>query len=121
VATVEVRFLTLKGCGLEDGGAALVELVRQGRGPNELCFDCNIFDSSEKLVAFMNALRSNTYLERLMFIRGRLVTPALAAALQENKGLIFISVIYLLALDASGRTEILEALFLGILHCVLST
>jgi hypothetical protein len=37
VATAEVRCLTLGNeCSLEDGGAALVESVRQGRGPKEL-------------------------------------------------------------------------------------
>jgi hypothetical protein len=91
VATVLVQCLELKECDrLEDGGVALVESVRQGLGPKGLRFRGNIFDSSERLYTFMNALRGNTYLERLelSFQFHRQDHQALAAALHENKGLV---------------------------------
>jgi hypothetical protein len=93
VALAQVRCLTLIECELEDGGAALVESVREGLGPKGLCFLGNLFDSSERLVAFCNALRGNTNLERLELpcIDDHQVAQALAAALRENKGLVHLS------------------------------
>jgi hypothetical protein len=110
VATAEVQCLTLGDeLDLEDGGAALVESVRQGRGPKELCFAYDAFDSSERLITFMNALRGNMNLERLQLRLGayRQVTKALAAALHENKGLVHLNV-YVRALDGIGRAEFFE-------------
>jgi hypothetical protein len=43
VASAEVRCLTLVNVKFEDEGVALVESVRQGRGPKELCFYGNPF------------------------------------------------------------------------------
>jgi hypothetical protein len=93
VATAEVQCLKLKDCDLEDGAAALVESVSQGLGPKGFFFRGNPFDSSERLVTFMNALRGNTYLERLdlCWIHDRQITQALAAALHENKGLVHLA------------------------------
>jgi hypothetical protein len=68
VAACEVLCLTLEDCWLEDGGAALVESVRQGRGPRELKFlRGHPFRSTESFFTFMNALRGNENLERLRF------------------------------------------------------
>jgi hypothetical protein len=121
LATAEVRCLTLEECDLEeDEGAALaqalIESVRQGRGPNGLCFNRNPFDSSERFVTFTNALRGNTNLERLelsyselSYMNYRQDTQALAAALHENKGLVHLTV-YFRESDDNGRTELLEAI-----------
>jgi hypothetical protein len=122
VATAQVRYLTVESCDLEDGGAALVESVRQGRGPKELCFRGNPFHSSESLSTFMNALRGNEHLERLHLISmtdqvtqahivQALAAQALAAVLHENKGLVHLTV-YFPALEDSGLTELLKAVSL---------
>jgi hypothetical protein len=114
VATAGVRCLTLNNeCELEDGGAALVESVRQGIGPKGLCFDGNPFDSSERLVTFMSALRGNTNLERLELppIDDSQVKQALVAALHENKGLVHLDV-YFYELVDSDITELLESISL---------
>jgi hypothetical protein len=114
VATAEVRCLTLQRCDLEDGGAALVESVRQGHSPRELCFmRGSPFESSERLVAFMNALRGNEHLERLHLpsIDDREETRALAAALHENKGLVRLAV-YFDEFVVSDITELLESMSL---------
>jgi hypothetical protein len=112
VATAEVQRLTLGSIDFEDEGAALVESVRQGRGPKDLCFADNCHLSSERLVAFMNALRGNTNLERLHgLLLDSQVTRALAAALHENKGLVHLTA-YFGALNAIDWTELLEAISL---------
>jgi hypothetical protein len=114
MATAEVRCLTFEHCNLEDGGAALVESVRQGRGPRELRFlRRHPFDSSERAVTCMNALRGNTYLERLelWWIDDYQFTQALAAALRENKGLVQLS-LSSCTLDQRDRTELLKAITL---------
>jgi hypothetical protein len=113
VATAHVRRLVLNSCKLEDEGAALVESVRQGRGPKEFGFHGNPFGSIVSFVAFMNALRGNTYLERLRLpkIDNRQETRALAIALHENKGLVHLAVRFY-ALDDSDRTELLEVISL---------
>jgi hypothetical protein len=97
VATAGVRCLTLGAdFELEDGGAALVEAVKQGRGPQELCFDCDPFHSPQSLVTFVSALRGNTNLERLELplIDDRQVKQALTAALRENTGLVHLAVYF---------------------------
>jgi hypothetical protein len=113
VATAEVQCLTLVFCALEDEGAALIEAIRQGRGPKELFFLQSPFRSSESLVTFINALRYNTNLERLGLpgIEDRQVTQALAAALHENKGLVHLAA-YFSALDDSDWTNLLKAISL---------
>jgi hypothetical protein len=114
VVASKVRCLTLTDeCELEDGGAALVESVRHGRGLKGLCFDRNPFDSSERLVAFMDALRGDEHLERLHLpnIGDRQVTQALIAALRENKGLVHLKVKYF-GDDESDWTEHLESISL---------
>jgi hypothetical protein len=108
MTTAKVRCLTLSDeCELGEGGAARVESVRQGRGPKELCFDFDPFDSSERLVTFMNALRGNTNLERLELplIDDRQVAQALVAALRESKGLVHLAV-YFHAFHESAWTEL---------------
>jgi hypothetical protein len=63
MAAADLR--NLERCGaLADGGAALVESVREGRGPRGLRLGHYEFDSQKKLISFMNALRGNTYLQR---------------------------------------------------------
>jgi hypothetical protein len=111
VATAQVQYLELDECDLEDEGAALIESMKQGRGPKGLYIDRNPFGSTESFVTFMKALRGNTYLERLDLwgIGDRQVTQALAAALHGNKGLVHLSANFG-ALDDSGRTELLEAI-----------
>jgi hypothetical protein len=98
VATAEVRCLTFgdEECELEDGGAALVESVREGRGPKELSFLVgHPFNSSERLVAFMNVLRGNTNLEQLdmFYLNDRQGSQALSAALRVNKGLVHLGLL----------------------------
>jgi hypothetical protein len=91
VVTAEIPYLDLFGSELEDGGAELVESVSMGRGPKGLSIGWEQFDSPERAISFCNALRGNTYLERLGILcsedfRGD--TPqGLAPALRENKGL----------------------------------
>jgi hypothetical protein len=120
VATADVRCLTFGECELEDGGAALVESVRQGRGPKELCFDCDPFDSPERLVTFVNALCGNTNLERLELplIEDRQITHALVAALRENKGLVHLEVCFRW-FNKSDWTDLLESISLHASLCSL--
>jgi hypothetical protein len=102
VAAAELQYLELYHCKLADGGAALVESIRVGRGPKGLDlynsryygtwqpFD-SPFDSFERFVSFLNALRGNSHLKRLDLsnfdLREEGILDALAAALFENKGL----------------------------------
>jgi hypothetical protein len=107
VAEAELHCLYLSSCKLGDGGAALVDSVREGRGPKGLGLspsgadddeseddedDWRPFDSSERFNSFLNALRCNSHLERLLLSdfdfskEGTL--DALAAAVSENKGLV---------------------------------
>jgi hypothetical protein len=96
LATIELQYLELRRCELADGGAALVESVREGRGPKGLglCHSndeaFHPFDSSERFVSFLNALRGNVYLERLDISNLRFsdgILGELAAAVLENEGL----------------------------------
>jgi hypothetical protein len=114
VATAQVQLLELDDCELVDGGAALIESVRQGRGPKELCFHGNSFDSLEQLVTFIYALRGNTCHTRLELpnIHDRQEMRALAAALRENKGLVYLKVKYFGEFDESDITELLQSVSL---------
>jgi hypothetical protein len=113
VAIAEVRCLKLQQCDLGDEGAALVESVREGRSPRDLCIIGNPFGSSDSFVTFMNALRGNTYLERLelWWIDDRQFTQALSAALHEDKGLVHLGV-HIRARAETGWTELLKAISL---------
>jgi hypothetical protein len=91
LAATDLRNLELSACGLADGGAALVESVREGRGPRGIRLGrSDAFDSPERCISFINALRGNTYLERLDLsdIFSADGSQAFARALLENKGLI---------------------------------
>jgi hypothetical protein len=92
VATTEINYLHIEDCEFEDEEAVqiLVDNVRAERGPKGLTLKGAPFESPERLGEFMNALRGNTYLERLEI--GTLAVrddsfQALVAALPENRGL----------------------------------
>jgi hypothetical protein len=81
-------------CEFEDEEAVLavlVDSVRVEEGSKGLSLQGHSFDSSEKFGDFMNALRGNTYLERLDHIGNLHVRygsfQALVAVLPENRGL----------------------------------
>jgi hypothetical protein len=115
VATAGVRCLTVEYLDLEDGGAALVEAVKQGRGPQELFFiDGDPFDSPERLVTFVSILRGKTNLERLELplIGDRQVKQVLVDALHENEGLVHLKVKYIRLLDDSDIIVLLESISL---------
>jgi hypothetical protein len=65
LGAAEIPDLDIIGSTLEDGGAALIESVSKGRGPKGLSISRALFDSTERVISFFNALRGNTYLERL--------------------------------------------------------
>jgi hypothetical protein len=91
VAAADLQNLQLCVVGLVDGGEALVESVRDGRGPRGLRLRRNLFDSAERFISFINALRGNTYLQRLDLSElssGDGSSQALAGALLSNKGLV---------------------------------
>jgi hypothetical protein len=91
LAAAELQDLKLLRCGLADGGAALVESVREGRGPRGLTIRPRLFDSPERFISFIHALRGNTYLQRLDLSNDDYnegSPQALASALLENKGLV---------------------------------
>jgi hypothetical protein len=81
-------------------------------------FDCDSFDSPERLVSVVNALRGNTNLKRLELplIEDHQVTQALAAALHENKGLVHLKVYLTSTLKTdwteSDSKELLESISL---------
>jgi hypothetical protein len=90
-ATADLQNLELHSCQLADGGAALVESVREGRGSRGLSIGWEIFDSLERFLSFISALRGNMYLQRLELSNissGDSSSQALARALLENKGLV---------------------------------
>jgi hypothetical protein len=126
VAEAELQYLNLSYCELGDGGASLVESIREGHGPKGLGLvksgdddddddddDWHPFDSSERFASFLNALRGNTYLERLDLSRFDLreegILPALAAALFGNIGLIHLALPGC-ELDESGFCKVLRAI-----------
>jgi hypothetical protein len=93
VAGAEINYLYLEDCefeGDEEAAQVLVDNVRAERGPKCLTLKGEPFYSSpERLGEFINALRGNTYLERLNL--GSLLVSngsfqALVAALPENRG-----------------------------------
>jgi hypothetical protein len=96
LSVAEINYLDLDESRLSvGGGAALVDSVKEGRGPKGLCFRRDLFDSREGFLSFLKALRGNAYLERmdLSWINSRDVYH-LAAALRENKGLTHLSLRY---------------------------
>jgi hypothetical protein len=124
VSLADVRKLHIRGCNFADHGAALIESLREGRGPKELILrpvtgprshvprSYQPFDSWESFLSFMNALRGNTYLERLdvsgiSFRHG--VAQALAAAILENQGLIHLGMRYC-DLDNGSCSELMKAI-----------
>jgi hypothetical protein len=92
LAEAELPYLELTSCELGDKGSALIEAIKNGRGPKGLGLDgyeddCDLFDNID---SFMNALRGNTYIEKLHFFSGaghRNIPEALPAALLECKAL----------------------------------
>jgi hypothetical protein len=113
VEAAEIRDLDLIGSNLE-GGAALVESVSGvGRGPKGLSISRGTFDSPERAISFLNALRGNAYLERLeldSFNYFRDDTPqALAPALRENKGLTNLTLSHC-RLDILSWSELMAAI-----------
>jgi hypothetical protein len=113
LAAAEIQDLDLYGCTLEDGGVALVESVRKGRGPKGLSIGGGLFDSPERAISFVNALRGNTHLERLellWFRNFREGTPqALAPSLRENKGLTNLT-LHHYSLDNRSWSELMAAI-----------
>jgi hypothetical protein len=93
LAATDLQNLELHFCGeLPDGGAALVESVSEERGPRGLTIGRNQFDSAERFLSFITALRRNSYLKRLDLSENRsrddVEAQALASALLENQGLV---------------------------------
>jgi hypothetical protein len=95
LAGAEVHCLCISECWFDDEGATLVESLVESiteRGPKGLRFETDYpFNSSERLNEFVNALRGNTYLERLdrsyLYVGdGKLEAPV--DALSENQGLV---------------------------------
>jgi hypothetical protein len=112
LAAADLQKLELRSCTLSDGGEALVDFVRDGRGPRALCLGFYQFDSAERFLSFINALRGNTYLERLDLsdIYYSLGSPqALTRALLENKGLVHFG-LYQSRLDAHCWSELMAAI-----------
>jgi hypothetical protein len=120
LAAAELQYLKLIKCELADGGAALVESVREGRGPKGLGLfifddhhDWSPFDSSERFASLLNALRGNSHLERLDLqdfgVGEDGILDSLAAALLGNIGLICLCLPGC-ALDESGFCEFLRAI-----------
>jgi hypothetical protein len=102
VAQAELQYLKLRWCKLGDGGASLVESIREGHGPKGLGLHKSEsengwypFDSSERFISFLNALRGNSHLERLVVsnfdFHEEGILDALAAALFENEGLVHLA------------------------------
>jgi hypothetical protein len=128
VAEAELQYLELDHCKLGDDGASLVESVRVGRGPKGLGLDkesydevdedededdWSPFDSSKRFISFMDALRSNSHLERLdlsgIGVGAEGILDALAASMLENKGLIYLGVQHCRS-DKSLFCELLRAI-----------
>jgi hypothetical protein len=92
VARAEINYLYLEYCEFEDEEAVevLVDNIRAERGPKGIFLHGEPFKSPKKLGDFVNALRGNTYLERLdlgcLSVRDGSF-QALVAALPENRGL----------------------------------
>jgi hypothetical protein len=110
VAAADLQNLELPSCELADGGAALVKFVRDGRGPRGLCLDRSQFVSPERFISFINALRGNTYLQRLdlsNICSGEGSSQALAGALLKNHGLVHFG-LYMYEMD--GWNEIMAAI-----------
>jgi hypothetical protein len=92
VATADINNLRLNCCKFEDEEAVqvLVDNIRAERGRKGLTLNGEPFDLPKRHGDFMNALRGNTYLERLDLESLGVRTgsfQALVAALPENRGL----------------------------------
>jgi hypothetical protein len=121
VSTADLQYLKLDNCVPEDGGASLVESVREGRGPKGLGLFKAIdegheawhpFDSTERFVSFVDALRGNSHLERLGLSDIDVddgILQKLAAALFENEGLIHLA-LQNCHLNESSFCELLRAI-----------
>jgi hypothetical protein len=120
VAEAELQYLELSWCQLGDGGAALVESITEGRGPKGLLLrkpgygdESRPFDSSERFLSLLNALRGNTYLERLDLsdfgVHEEGILDALVAALFENNGLVQLRLSNC-RFDESGFCKVLRAI-----------
>jgi hypothetical protein len=117
VAEAEVQYLELDNCRLSDGGASLVESIREGRGPKGLGVTksgSGPFDSSERFASFLDALRNNSNLERLDLsrfdFREDAILGGLAAALFENKGLFHLGLPGCRWLNTSCFCKVLRAI-----------
>jgi hypothetical protein len=116
VAEAELQYLELSCCELGDGGASLMESIREGPGPKGLgLYTCHWspFDSPERFITFLNALRSNFYLERLDLsdfdLREERICDALATALFGDIGLIRLGLPDC-QLDESGFCKLMRAI-----------
>jgi hypothetical protein len=116
LAAADLQNLEFLACELADGGAALVECVKDGRGPRGLRLGRYQFDSAERFISFINALRGNTYLERLDLsgIGSRndveAQAQALARALLENQGLVHFG-LHRCTLDGPCWSELMAAIY----------
>jgi hypothetical protein len=92
VAVAEINYLCLDHCKFEDQEAVqvLVDNIRAERGPKCLSLTRGPFKSPERLGELMNALRGNTYLERLdlgcLYVRDGCF-QSIVSALPENRGM----------------------------------
>jgi hypothetical protein len=114
VATAQINYLCLRDCEFEAEEAVqvLVNNVRAGRGPKGFSLEREPFKSSERLGDVMNALRGNTYLERLDLgsLDVRTGTfQALVAALRENRGLTHLGLIECFV-DDRGWDSLMDAI-----------
>jgi hypothetical protein len=57
VVGTDLQNLELLRCALVNGGASLVESVKDGRGPRGLSLGRGQYDSAERFISFINALR----------------------------------------------------------------
>jgi hypothetical protein len=112
LAAPDLQNLELQSGELPDGGAALVESVREERGPRGLSLGRCLFDSAERFIFFINALRGNTHLQRLDLSgisSDSGSSQALASALLENKGLVHFGLRFC-RLDDHCWSEIMAAI-----------
>jgi hypothetical protein len=87
MADAELQELNLCKSRLVGRGNSLIESIREGRGPRGFCLMDTL--SRGSYIAFMNALESNSYVERLDVSRKH--SLFLCASLRKNKGLTHLS------------------------------